>query len=78
METKAKNKIYLLLIYAIFPIIASIVYWFAEPYSYIGSYEIMHRIGSVFGVFAFVWMCFNVIIMTKIKVIETNFGLDWL
>ena len=78
METKAANKIYLLLIYAIFPIIASIVYWFAEPYSYIGLYEITHRIGSVFGVFAFVWMCFNVIIMTKIKVIETNFGLDWL
>ena len=78
METKANNKIYLLLIYAIFPIIASIVYWFAEPYSYIGPYEITHRIGSVFGVFAFVWMCFNVIIMTKIKVIEINFSLDWL
>jgi len=78
METKAKNKIYLLLIYAIFPIIASIVYWFAEPDSSLGDYEITHRIGSVFGVFAFVWFCFNVIIMTKIKVIETNFGLDWL
>jgi len=78
METKANNKIYLLLIYAIFPIIASIVYWLEEPYSYIGPYELTHRIGSVFGVFSFVWMCFNVIIMTKIKVIETNFGLDWL
>ena len=78
METKAKNKIYLLLIYAIFPIIASIVYWFAEPDSSLGDYEITHRIGSVFGIFSFVWMCFSVIIMTKIKVIETNFGLDWL
>jgi heterodisulfide reductase subunit C len=74
MGTKA-NKIYLLLMYTIFPIIASIVYWFEEP---VGPYEITHRIGSVFGIFSFVWMCFNVIIMTKIKVIETNFSLDWL
>jgi len=75
METKT-NKIYLILIYAIFPIIASIVYWIEEPYSYLGPIEITHRIGTVFGIFSFIWMCFNVIIMTKIKVIETNFNLD--
>ncbi|NVM19355.1 MAG: 4Fe-4S dicluster domain-containing protein, partial [Candidatus Lokiarchaeota archaeon] len=72
------NKVYLLLIYAILPTIASIVYWIEEPYSYLGSLNIIHEIGSVFGIFSFVWMCFNVIIMTKIKVIETNFELDWL
>ncbi|MBY8987625.1 MAG: hypothetical protein KGD61_04145, partial [Candidatus Lokiarchaeota archaeon] len=77
METKA-NKIYLLLLYGIFPIIASIIYWIEEPYTYLGSYEITHRIASVFGIFSFIWMSFNIIIMTKIKVIETNFGLDWL
>jgi len=77
METKA-NKIYLLLIYAIFPIIASIVYLIEEPYTYPGFYDITHRIGSLFGIFSFIWMCFNIIIMTKIKVIETNFSLDWL
>ena len=77
METKA-NKIYLLLIYAIFPIIASIVYLIEEPYTYPGFYDITHRIGSLFGIFSFIWMCFNIIIMTKIKVIETNFKLDWL
>lgn len=77
MKTKL-NKVYLLLIYTIFPIIASIVYLIEEPYSYLGSIDIIHKIGSVFGIFSFVWMCFNVIIMTKIKVIETNFKLDWL
>jgi len=77
METKA-NKIYLLLIYAISPVIASIVYIIEEPYSYLGSYNIIHRIGSIFGIFSFILMCFNIIIMTRIKVIETNFSLDWL
>ncbi|MBY8979525.1 MAG: 4Fe-4S dicluster domain-containing protein [Candidatus Lokiarchaeota archaeon] len=77
METKA-NKIYLLMIYAIFPIIASIVYVIEEPIPYLGSNELIHRIGSIFGIFAFIWMCFNIIIMTKIRVIETNYSLDWL
>ena len=77
METRA-NKIYLLLIYAIFPIIASIIYVIEEPIPYLGSNDLIHRIGSIFGIFAFVWMCFNIIIMTKIRVIETNYSLDWL
>ena len=77
METKA-NKIYLLLIYAIFPIIASLIYLIEEPYTYLGTYNITHKIGSIFGIFSFIWMSFNIIIMTKLKVIETNFSLDWL
>ena len=77
METKA-NKIYLLLIYAIFPIIASVIYLIEEPIPYIGPIELTHRIGSIFGIFGFIWMCFNIIIMTKIRVIETNYSLDWL
>ena len=77
METKA-NKIYLLLLYAIIPIIASIIYLIEEPYTYLGSYDLTHKIGSIFGIFSFIWMCFNIIIMTKIKVVEANFSLDWL
>ena len=77
METKA-NKIYLLLIYAISPIIASIIYLIEEPIPYLGPDELIHRIGSIFGILAFIWMCFNIIIMTKIKIIETNYSLDWL
>ncbi len=77
METKA-NKIYLLLIYAISPIIASIIYLIEEPIPYLGPIELIHRIGSIFGIFGFIWMCFNIIIMTKIRVIETNYSLDWL
>jgi len=77
METKA-NKIYMLLIYTIFPTVASIIYLIEEPIPYVGSDELIHRIGSIFGIFAFIWMCFNIIIMTKIKVIETNYSLDWL
>ncbi|MHA1391594.1 MAG: hypothetical protein ACTSQT_05060, partial [Promethearchaeota archaeon] len=77
METKA-NKIYLLLIYSISPIIASIIYLIEEPIPYLGPDELIHRIGSIFGILAFIWMCFNIIIMTKIKIIETNYSLDWL
>jgi len=77
METKA-NKIYLLLLYAIFPIIASIIYLVEEPIPYLGYDELIHRIGSIFGIFAYIWMCFNIIIMIKIKIIETKFSLDWL
>ena len=77
METKA-NKIYLLLLYAIFPIIASIIYLIEEPIPYLGPNELIHRIGSIFGIFAYIWMCFNIIIMIKIKIIETKFSLDWL
>ena len=77
METRA-NKTYLLLIYTIFPIIASIIYLIEEPVPYLGTDELIHRIGSIFGIFAFIWMCFNIIIMTKFRVIETNYSLDWL
>jgi len=77
METKT-NKIYMLLIYTIFPTVASIIYLIEEPIPYVGSDELIHRIASIFGIFAFIWMCFNIIIMTKIRIIETNYSLDWL
>jgi len=77
MDTKAK-KIILLLIYYISPIFVSIIYWIEEPLPYPESYDLTHRISSVLGIIAFIWMCFNIIIMIKIKAIESNFSLDWL
>jgi heterodisulfide reductase subunit C len=72
------KKIILLLIYFISPIIASIVYWIEEPLPYPAPYDLTHRIGSILGIISFIWMCFNIIIMIKFKVIESNFSLDWL
>ena len=72
------KKIILLLIYFISPIFASIIYWIEEPLSYPETYDLIHRIGSVLGIISYIWMCFNIIIMIKIKAIESNFSLDWL
>ena len=77
MDTKAK-KIILLLIYYISPIFVSIIYWIEEPLPYPESYDLTHRISSVLGIIAFIWMCFNIIVMIKIKAIESNFSLDGL
>lgn len=78
MVSKAK-QMFLLLIYFLSPIIASIIYWIEEPLD--GSdlmITLIHRSGSILGIFSFIWMCFNIIIMTKIKLIEKNFSLDGL
>jgi heterodisulfide reductase subunit C len=77
MDTKAK-KILFLFIYYISPIFVSIIYWIEEPFTYPESFDLAHKISSVLGIFAFIWMCFNIIIMIKIKAIESNFSLDWL
>ena len=77
MDTKAK-KILFLFIYYISPIFVSIIYWIEEPFTYPEPFDLIHRIGSVLGIISFIWMCFNVIIMIKIKAIESNFSLDWL
>ena len=78
MVSKAK-QMFLLLIYFLSPIIASIIYWIEEPLD--GSdliINLIHRSGSILGIFSFIWMCFNIIIMIKIKLIEKNFSLDGL
>ena len=76
MVSKAK-QILLLLIYYISPIIVSIIYWLEEPID--GSdvvSDLIHRTGSMLGIFAFIWMCFNIIIASKIKLVEKNFDLE--
>jgi len=75
MGVKAKQTFFLL-VYYFSPIIASIIYWFEEPEPFsFDSSNLVHRAGSILGIFAFIWMCFNFIIIIKIKLIEKNFSL---
>lgn len=79
MGSKSK-KIIILSIYFLSPIITSIVYWFQEPVSLLlGSNDfltqLIHRGGSILGIFSYIWMCFNIILITKIRFIETTFRL---
>ena len=80
MVSKAKQA-FLLLIYYLSPIIVSIIYWFEEPVPLlIGSRDfsddLINRAGSILGIFAFIWMCFNVLMVCKFKIIEENFSLE--
>jgi len=80
MVSKSK-KAFLLLMYYISPIIASIIYWFEEPKPFILTsndllMNLTHRAGSILGIFAFTWMCFNIIIAIKFKMMEENFSLE--
>ena len=70
----------MLSIYFLSPIIVSIIYWFLEPVALVGNdafvrQQLLHRGGSILGIFSYIWMCFNIIIITKIKFIETTFRL---
>jgi len=80
MVSKSKQA-FLLLIYYISPIIVSIIYWFEEPEPFLLTssdllINLTHRAGSILGIFAFIWMCFNILIVIKIRLIEDNFSLD--
>lgn len=76
MGVKAKQTFFLL-VYYFSPIIASIIYWFEEPEPFsFDSSNLVHRAGSILGIFSFIWMCFNIIIIIKIKLIEKNFSLE--
>jgi len=77
MGSKVKQRL-LLSIYYISPVIVSIIYWFEEqveePMNDIFT-SLSHHAGSIFGIFSFVWMCFNIIMMLRIKLVEKNFEL---
>ena len=79
MVLKIKQALFLV-IYYLSPVVASLIYWFEEPnpYSLESSDLLIHRVGSILGVFSFIWMCFNILIMIRIKLIETNSSLDWI
>ncbi len=79
-ESKIKQGFFLS-IYYISPIITSIIYWFQEPVLFsLNSSDLLlnllYRTGSILGIFSYIWLCFNIIVMIKIKMIEENFSLD--
>ncbi len=80
MPSKVK-KSFFLLIYYLSPIIVSIIYWIEEPMPFsLNStnmlMDLVHRIGSILGIFSYIWMCFNIVMMIKIKTFDENFELD--
>lgn len=74
---KIKRMIFLL-IFLLSPIGASLIYWIEEPLTYPEPFDLIHRVGSVLGIFSFIWMCFNILIMIRSKSIESNFSLEFL
>ncbi len=72
MASKAK-QVLLLLIYFLSPIISSIIYLLENS-----SIDLVHLVASVLGIFSFIWMCFNIIMMTKFSLIEKNSRLEWI
>ena len=72
MASKIK-QVLLLLIYFFSPIITSIIYLFENS-----SIDLVHLVASVLGIFSFIWMCFNIIMMAKISLIEKNSSLEWI
>jgi len=77
---KSKLSLALLeIILFISPIVASIIYWLEEPLD--GSNiinNIIHRTGSILGIFAFIWMCFNILVSIRLKPIEKSLELEGL
>ena len=78
MVSKSKQA-FLLSIYYLSPVIASIIYWFEEPDAEPDMLlNLSHKAGNIFGIFSFIWLCFNIIMMLKIKLVEKNFKLTGL
>ncbi len=71
MESKFKQTL-LLLVYFLIPVIISVMYLLEK------KVNLVDRIDNVSGILSFIWMCFNIIIVTKIKLIEKNFSLQGL
>lgn len=82
VTSKAKQRL-IILTHFLIPLIFSIIYWFEEPvwFSFESSAwvtNLSHNLASILGIFSFIWMCLNIIIMLKIKAIENNINLEWL
>ncbi len=73
MDKKKKQTI-VLLIYFLSPIVASIIYYITS--SNVEELSLLNRVGSTLGILAFIWMCFNILLVCKFKIIEENFSLD--
>jgi heterodisulfide reductase subunit C len=78
MKPKVKSAIFEIILF-LSPIVASIIYWLEEPLD-TGDLinDITHRTGSILGIFAFIWFCFNILSSTRIKLVEKNLSIDGL
>lgn len=77
MKSKIKQAILLLITFFI-PTIISIFYWVETSAIVYWSIKPAFIINSVFGIFAYVWMCITILIISKIKFIEKNFSMRFL
>ncbi|MHA1913978.1 MAG: 4Fe-4S dicluster domain-containing protein [Promethearchaeota archaeon] len=78
MRLKVKQAIFELILF-LSPIITSIIYWLEEPLDSSDLVNnLIHRTGSILGIFAFIWMCFNILSSIRIKPIEKSISLEGL
>jgi heterodisulfide reductase subunit C len=76
-ERKIK-PVAVLLIYFISPLIVTYFYWIVKSPVVIITDKPAFIISSLLGIFAYVWMCFNILIMIKLKFIERNIEIRFL
>jgi len=67
-----------LLIYFIGPLIVTFFYWVATAAVSEWTDKPAYIISSILGIFAYVWMCFNILIMMKFKIIEKKIEIRFL
>lgn len=75
------KRILLLSLYFLIPVFISILYWYEDPVAFdLGmaalDIKIIHNLASILGIFSYIWMCFNILIITRINLIENNFSVD--
>ena len=73
------QKFLILAIYFLIPVLISILYWYEDPVAFswdmadLGM-KLIHNFASILGIFSYIWMCFNILIITRVKVIENKFS----
>ncbi|UCC19652.1 MAG: 4Fe-4S dicluster domain-containing protein [Promethearchaeota archaeon] len=75
------KRIVILALYFLIPLFISIIYWYEDPVAFDPGMaaldiKIIHNIASILGIFSYIWMCFNILIMTRLKIFENNFTVD--
>ena len=75
------QKFLILTIYFLIPVFISIIYWYEDPVAFswdmadLGM-KLIHNFASILGIFSYIWMCFNILIITRVKVIENKFTVN--
>lgn len=77
------KRIVILALYLLIPAFISFIYWYEDPVAFDPGMEaldikIIHNTASILGIFSYIWMCFNILIITRIKLFENNFSVDFL